>query len=470
MGLFGFGKNKDKGDQGVPKEQESDLSEEMRILSEVEEETEAEKKARIEAGRLATEAVAQKRQQAEDLATRASGQYIELADDDRFYLVIDDLPTTEPAAPDGLVLSGMVRGRIAVGMEVYLYHANVNKMTTTKVAALSVMGKKIDEISNDRVQVDLERGDLLQAETPDEQASNPLDKYSVLSNVKAHGSEGYEDGPENPKLLGLTLEYARFDSDKAFFGVLAEAAVHSEFITPTQVHQVNGKQQQVGLMSLRDNTGTALFPLFTDKMCLNRNRPENIKFDVNGTLALPFPPAASIGRGGENKGLLINPFGPVTVRLPIEALNGICNSPAYINEFGEEQAKGESIENVLNNVSENIPRPEPQHIEVSLAPPPEAGEYRFMREAIRKYCGMHPDIVKVGIILQTEKGNNGRRAYLCVIDCADDRLADHFKAIVRICRPYMKAVKEMGAIPIAQAPFAEQYFADHEFTYNKLFG
>ena len=98
MGLFGFGKNKDKGDQGVPKEQESDLSEEMRILSEVEEETEAEKKARIEAGRLATEAVAQKRQQAEDLATRASGQYIELADDDRFYLVIDDLPTTEPAA------------------------------------------------------------------------------------------------------------------------------------------------------------------------------------------------------------------------------------------------------------------------------------------------------------------------------------------------------------------------------------
>ena len=355
-------------------------------------------------------------------------------------------------------------------MEVYLYHSNTNRMTTTKVVGLSVMGKQIDEISDDRVQVDLERGDLPKAETPDEEASNPLDKYSVLTNVKAHGGEGYEEGPENPKLLGLTMEYARFDSDKSFFGVLAEAAVHSEFLTPTQVMRGKGSSRQVGLMSLKDDRGTQLFPVFTDKLCLNRNRPDNLRFEVNSTLALPFPQVASIGRGGGNQGILINPFGPVTVRLPLEAVNGICNSPAYINEFGEEAAQQAGAEGVLNGPAGRAPQPEEQHIEVMLAPPPEAGEYRFMREAIRKYCGMHSDIVKIGIVLQTEKNNPSRRAYLCVMDCADDRLADHFKAIVKICRPYMKAVKEMGAIPIAQAPFADQYFSEHEYTYNKLLG
>ena len=466
MGLFGFGKNKDKDNASAPKAQDTDLSEEMRIISEVEEETEAEKAARLEEGKLATEAVAQKRQEAEDMAVKASGEYIGLAGDDRFYLVADDVPTTEPLVPDGLVLSGVVRGRIAVGMEVYLYHSNEDKVTTTKVAGLSVMGKQIDEISDDRVRVDLERGDLPQAETPDEEASNPLSKYSVLSNVKAHGAEGYENGPENPKLLGLTLEYARFDSDKAFFGVIAEAAVHSEFITPTMTQRGKGNKQKVGLMSLNDNEGNSFFPIFTDEFCVNRNSSEKRMFD--SFVSMPFYKAAPLGMGGGHKGILINPFGPVTVKLPVEALKGITGSAAFIKEFGDKDGDND-IDDIIADTKEQAENNSRQ-VEVMLAPPPEAGEYRFMREAIRKYCGMHSDIVKVGIILQTEKNNPSRRAYLCVMDCSPERLPDHFKSIVRICRPYMKAVKEMGAIPIDQAPFADQYFSDHEYTYNKLFG
>lgn len=468
MGIFGFGKNKDKDNSNEAKERESELSEEMRILTEVEEETEAERFARAEAGRLATEAVAQKRQDAEDMALRASGDYIGLAGDDRFYLVVDDIPGSVSEVPGGFVVSGMVRGKISRGMEVYVYHANKKTITTTKVASLSIAGKKLEEVTDERVVVDLEKGTLPDATTPDEDIENPVDKFSVITNVMVRGNEDPEIGPDNPKLLGLTMEYARFDSDKVFFETLAEAFVHSEFITPVQVSRAGGNKRNIGLMTLKDNEDRALFPIFTDLICLNRNSSDKIKFDSNNTIAMTFPEAAAIGMKGGHQGILINPFGPVTVRLPIEALQGITGSSAFVKEFGD-AVKDTTIEKILGGTGARV-TPIEKQVEVMLAPPPEAGEYRFMREAIRKYCGAHSDIVKVGIILQTEKDNNAKRAYLCVMDCPDDRLAIHFKAIVNLCRPFMKAVKEMGAIPIAQAPFAEQYFSQNEYTYNKLMG
>jgi hypothetical protein len=467
MGIFGFGKNKDNGKADNDKVNEGDLSEEMRILSEVEEETEAERFKRAEEGRIAIEKVAQKRKEAEDMASRASTEILDLADDNRFYLVVDDLPLDEPKAPDGLVLGGIVRGKIAVGMDVYLYHAVEDQITTTKVVALSVAGKSMDEVIDDRVTVDLERGDLPLASTPDEGASNPVSKFSVLTNVRAHGNDDPAEGPENPKLLGLTMEYARFDSDRYFYEVLAEAAVHSVFLTPVHMVREKGNRQKVGFLTLQDNSGNALFPLFTDKLCLNRNHPKQIKFDTKSTLPVDFPLAAVIGKTGVHKGILINPFGPVTVRFPVDALNGITNSGAFKKEFGELPSGDDAIGQLLSG---QAGAPVERQVEVNLAPPPEAGEYRFMRDVIRKYCGAHSDIVKVGIILQTETENKDRRAYLCVMDCPEDRLAEHFKAIVGLCRPYMKAVKEMGAIPIAQAPFADQYFSEHEYTYNKLLG
>lgn len=467
MGIFGLGKNKDNGKTEGSKVNDSELSEEMRILSEVEEETEAERFARAEEGRIALENIAKKRQEAEDMASRASTEMLDLADDNRFYLVADDLPLDEPKSPDGLVLGGIVRGRIAVGMEVYLYHAVEDKMTTTKVVALTAAGRSLDEVIDDRVTVDLERGDLPKAATPDEGASNPVSKFSVLTNVKARGNDDPQEGPENPKLMGLTMEYARFDSDRQFYETLAEAAVHSLFLTPVQFMREKGNRQKVGFMTLQDSSGNALFPLFTDKLCLSRNHPKQIKFDTKNMLPVDFPLAAVVGKTGVHRGILINPFGPVTVRFPIDALNGITNSPAFINEFGELPSGDDAVSMLLSG---KAGAPVERQVEVNLAPPPEAGEYRFMRDVIRKYCGAHSDIVKVGIILQTESRNKDRRAYLCVMDCPDDRLAEHFKAIVNLCRPYMKAVKEMGAIPLSQAPFADQYFSEHEYTYNKLLG
>ncbi|MBO4579184.1 MAG: SseB family protein [Clostridiales bacterium] len=468
MGIFGFGKNKDKDNSNEVKEAAGDLSEEMRILNEVEEETEAERFARAEAGRLATEAVAQKRQDAEDMAMRASGEYIDLAGDDRFYLVVDDIPGSVSEVPGGFVVSGIVRGKICRGMDVFVYHANKKTVTSTKVVSLSIAGKKFDEVTDERVVIDLEKGDLPDATTPDEDIEDPVDKFSVITNVMAHETEDPEVGPDNPKLLGLTMEYARFDSDKVFFETLAEAFVHSEFITPVQMSRAGGNKRNIGLMSLKDNEDRTLFPIFTDKICLNRNRPKSIKIDPSNTIAMNFPEAAAIGMRGGHQGILINPFGPVTVRLPLEALQGITGSAAFKREFGD-AVENTSVEEVLGGAGARV-TPIEKQVEVTLAPPPEAGEYRFMREAIRKYCGAHSDIVKVGIILQTEKDNNARRAYLCVMDCPEERLPEHFKAIVKLCRPFMKAVKEMGAIPIAQAPFAEQYFSQNEYTYNKLMG
>jgi len=468
MGLFGFGKNKDDKKQTPEEISAEEASEYLKILDEVADEIETEKKEKEEENRAALMAQFEKRQEAENLALKATSDYINLAGDGRFFLLVDDLPAKEPEVKTNFLVGGTVRGTAKVGDTIYLYHARKNETTTTVIAGLKTEdGQKVDQITDAIATVEIEPGDMPLPQTPDEAIQNPIEKYSVVSNVKAGPVEG---GAENPKLLGMSLEHSRFAGNNDFFQSMIEAMVHSDLVTPTQISKTTGTERKIGFLSVNDNNGNAFFPVYTDNICLNRQRPAAADGVDNKQMRLNFAQAAAMSRAGGNTGLLINAFGPMSIRLPSNLVDNITSTKLFEDEFGEAASKAVGLDGIMAAAGATIvraPKPGPKK-EMVMQPASELGEYRFMKDAVKKFCFDKSDIASVGIAVQYEKENPSKKSYICVIDCPQDKAQKYFEQISNLCKPYMKAIKTMNGMPASGAPFAKELFSKTGYAYNKL--
>ena len=164
-----------------------------------------------------------------------------------------------------------------------------------------------------------------------------VEKFSVLASVKIHGQRPM-DNNENPLLLGMTYEYAQYCRNYDFMTRFIKVLVHSRFTVPVVFNPVDAQgHTQIGFMAV-DRKGTdgseeKSFALFSDGQALKSWKMLYKEGKGPNMMCITFQDAVSIMRKN-GQSMVINPFGPVYVYLPIDLINMITGQQAYRDEFG----------------------------------------------------------------------------------------------------------------------------------------
>ncbi len=254
-------------------------------------------------------------------------------DECRYTLLVED--TFELAEEEGIAAVGVLHGQMKVGDEVYLCHP------ARPIQKFAVMGMEIGpnhpvfRAKNQKVALQLEVKD-----------KNKIPKYSVLCSSMPQQQVDGTTAIENPRLVGMTMEYPRLHQNMDYFNLLVYDICHTSFVAPVYVDQVpeengdktvtlnRGTQLSFPLVKKWNDETQTVFPVFTDWGALwnwngvFENRPQK-------TVILRFPDVVSITESG-HAGMVINPFGPVPVYLPMDLIRQITQNEGYREEFGTE--------------------------------------------------------------------------------------------------------------------------------------
>ena len=175
MGLFG----KKKEQNNVPAENKTNsVSDEMKIILAAREEDKQEKIARAEERQQAQEAASKeelfKEQQASEAADRiVNGDVIPKGM--TFYMLCDELPYgAVPEKEGNIVIRGNVRGTAKADSDVFLYQGAGDRFKVRIEKIRNDNREFVDEVTNERAELEITRGDIPLPTDPDADASSTL--------------------------------------------------------------------------------------------------------------------------------------------------------------------------------------------------------------------------------------------------------------------------------------------------------
>lgn len=459
MAFWGKKKNNDnkKDDSKIDNQASSEsynsveeLEDEMKIIMEAKKEAREEKQAKAEERARAVEEERQRAADAESAATKAAASVLSKNKEAReeggiislasFFMVIDDIPDRDPEGENNLLAAGMLRGELKEGQKIYLYHPNA-QVSETKIARINeIPSGNYEENSDKRVELELEKGTI---------PYGMLSRFGVLTDCPPQTAIDHEHPFENPRLLALTFEYDKFNRDPDYFNSLISAAVHARFLVPSFVQG----EDRVGILSLKDleNEGMNLIPAFTDITNLERGKnPAKEDPEKNKILVLSFQKLSKIATEKNNSGLLINPFGPVSIRLPKQTILDIVASEPYKNEF---------------DGKEEEPLPGPSKGRIALGPLPEGEESKNIKQAIVKVSEADSEITRVGAAIKIEEETD-KGSYLFIVDTVRERMQDKYHDLFEAVKPYLTTYKSVDFMLYEDTPFADDYFAQVPLVYD----
>lgn len=468
MALFG----KKKNTEPEIEQDNASVNDEMKIILEAREEEMAEREAKAKEREEEQEEARKAKQEADNKAKDAAAIVLAGAPDDGFYLLADEVSKFEPEAEGNILVTGNLRGKISVGDEIMVYQEGNKNNKVTVYSIKNELREKITEASDMRVELEVTRGDIPDADNPDEQASRPISRFAVLTKGEP------KKGRQTPRLLGMMIEYSRFPGDKEFFGSMMDAVIHSELAMPIQVMKPEEGKSKINFVGLRNKADETkmLVPAYTDTETFNRSLKQGFKVNEKagklGVLVLDFARASAIGRSDSNDGLVINPFGPVTITLPKQMLTDITKSQSFKRVYGEKAAdmnvaqalSGEAVPGETLHVTA-APQPKRKFI---ITQPREEGEFKFIAGAIRHYGNTHAAIGKIAVFLSYPEDNPKERNYVCIVDCPEDKINEIFPEIAAALKPYMKSVKGVQFQLFSRGRFADGFFKQHPWIYSKL--
>ena len=467
-----FGKKKPAEAENEQINETSPINDEMKLILEAREEEREEREAKAREREAQQKEARLAKQEADNKASEAARVVLNDMPDDGFYLLADEISKFEPEEEGNIMVTGNLRGKISCGDEIMVYQegGRCNKVTVRSIKNDS--REKMEQAEDMRVELEVTRGDIPEADSPDGQASRPISRFADLTKGEP------KKGRKTPRLLGLMIEYSRFPGDKEFFGSMMDAVINSELVMPIQVMQGEGGKNKINFVGLRnkERDNGMLVPAFTDTDTFNRSLKQGFKVNDKagklGVLVLDFARACAIGRTDANDGLVINPFGPVTITLPKALLTDITKSAAFKNTYGEKAAdmniaqalSGEGTPGSTLNVA-SVPQERRKFI---ISQPKEEGEFKFIAGAIRHYGDTHADIGKIAVFLSYPEDNPKDRNYVCIVDCPEDKINDIFPDIAKTLKPYMKSVKGVQFQLFSRGRFADGFFKQHPWIYSKL--
>ena len=249
MGLFG--KKKEQNNEPVENKTNSTLSDEMKIILAAREEDKQEKIERAEERQQAQREADQKFLQIEMQAKEAADRIIKgdcTPKGMTFFMLCDEIPfDAEPATKGNVIIKGNVRGTIKNNTEVFLYQ-DIGCKYSVKIEKIRNDRREfVDELTDDRAEIEITRGDIPLPADPDEDASKPVKRFAVLTD--AAGIDDTKDpackgmvASGNPRTIAMLCEYGKYGDEPMYFSMVMDCLMTSEFVTPAKISPArNGK-------------------------------------------------------------------------------------------------------------------------------------------------------------------------------------------------------------------------------------
>ena len=460
MGLFG----KKKEQNNVPAENKTNnsVSDEMKIILAAREEDKQEKIARAEERQQAQEAASKEELFKEEQASQAAERIVNgdvIPKGMTFYMICDEIPYGSiPEKEGNIIIRGNVRGTVKNDSDVFLYQGAGGRFKVRIEKIRNENREFVDEISYDRAEIEITRGDIPLPTDPDADASRPVDRFAVLTN--AIGIEDTNDpackglaSVGNPRTIALLCEYGKFSEEDMYFSYVMDSLMTSEFVTPAKISPARNGKSSVGFIGVspRNAPNKSFLPVFTDnRLC--------IKAIKNGfarqggpdqRITLSFAQVAAVARDDHHDGFLVNPGGPVTITIPKDLIDKMVTTEIFRERFGAGAGDNasfalggtgnRSLDNFIANGGPEIPGMQ----KIMINNPTNTPEFIAIENAVKKYCGAHAAIAKVLILIITPVENKNDKSYLCIMDCPDGPFQAECQGLANAIKPYLKGIKKI---------------------------
>lgn len=243
----------------------------------------------------------------------------------RFTYVVED--TFQLLDNRGVVVVGKVYGKVCEGDEVYIFHPD-GAVMRAQVNGMEVGPRMKASAAEDQNVA------LLFADIKDKKE---VAKFSVVTNISPQAEADVNTAVENPYLLGLSMVYAQYYQDDAYFKLLIQESSHAHFIVPLYLDKEpeknadgtatfrEGAHMQFRFVAHPEDNTKLVFPVFTDWLALGMWKDAFDKEHPPRTLICRFQDAVALTKDSRG-GIVINPYGPVSVYLPMELIERITAS------------------------------------------------------------------------------------------------------------------------------------------------
>lgn len=463
MALFGRKKKTDELNGGPAENKgNNNVTEEMKIILEAREEEMQERQARAEERLQAQEEAGKQDSLMEERAREAAAKLLEGESTPagmNFFVICDEIPMSAVPEKEGnIIIRGNVRGTVRKDTEVFLYQGRGNKYSVKIENIRNDNRESVDELSFERAEIEITRGDLPRPVNPDEEASRPVQRYAVLTD--AAGISDMADpackgmaAAGNPRTTAMLCEYGKYGKEPVFFGTVMDCLMTSEFVTLAKISAAGNGKSSVAFMgiSTKNNPGVPFLPVFTDQR-LAKNASKN-GFGKQGgpfqNLVLNFAQTAAVSRDSHHQGFIVNPGGPVSITIPRELIDKMVETEIFKERFGAGAGDNASLslggtgnadlDSLLAKSGPDVPGMQ----KILIMNPSDTPEFAAVENAVKTYCGAHPDISRVLLLVSTPVSNRSEKAYLCIMDCVEESFKTEAQGLAEAIRPYLKGIRKI---------------------------
>ena len=460
-----FGKKKDENKPEEQNVQNGSGSKEMDIILQARKEEEEERKAKI-AEREAEqqeyrEALEADMTKAAEAAADVISMFPATDGNERFFMLVDANVYTDPVNEGDEIVTGYLRGKVKKGQEIQVLSGldDLNRVTVNAIR--NDDRELIDEACDQKVELELSKGDFKDPESPDEEKESRVRNFSILTNLPA--KEGASEGIRLPAML---CEFSRYQGDQEFFGQLMNAAMKTEFVIPAKVTGGNAHQKRVAFAGLqpKENGGKPMLPAFSGLKGFQKHKAMLAKMGgFSDGINMDFAQLCAIARDENHDGCVVDPLGPVIFSLPKPVLDTAVNTIQYHYLFGENKT-AETVKPAPQEAEQPSPKLKEYNV-VNLVP---GGESNYIQDAVKKFGGSHADIVKIFVVMIVAVEDPQDKAYVCIVDCPKEKFDANCKGLEKVIRPYMRTIRNLQFRPYDKEQFNDEFAERYPWTYNKL--
>lgn len=370
----------------------------------------------------------------------------------RFTLLVDQVFQLE--GDEGILVVGDVFGKIKQGDSIYVLFPN-NRMVATVVDEMEIgPGRAATEAENDKIAIkitDIKRKEMVP----------PL---TVVTNIVPNPDAKDGKELENPLLFAMTMEYPVRGQEPTYNNLLIFLMCHTRFVVPasiTVVSEEKGAPQRVQFPTLpdRNDTGRQLLPVFTDWKALERWEGLFDEEHPEKSVIMTFPEAVAICKG---EGIVINPFGPMTIVITAENIQQIVNLDSYKKEFGTENDKDAAPQNAQQ--PKNAQQPQMPRMLLGV-PKPDNPEVKAVTDAMVAYAKQDATIKRMDLLLKTDMQK--KRSFVCIVDCPEDQTARIADGILKATAYQRKEVQTIEFFLLGSAKFVDDMVSEQSVIYRK---
>lgn len=463
MALFGKKKkNEELNSEAAENKESNSVTEEMKIILEAREEETRERQAKAEERLQAQEEAGKKELFMEEQARQAAERIIggdTVPTGMHFFVVCDEIPlSAAPETEDNIVVRGNIRGTVTAGSEVFLYQGRGDKFKVKIEKIRNDRREFVDELSYERAELEITRGDIPLPADPDADASRPVQRYAVLTD--AIGIEDMKDPAckglaiaGNPRTTAMLCEYGKFGKEPVFFGTVMDCLMTTEFVTLAKIAPAGNGKSTVSFMgiSTKKNPGVPFLPVFTDQRFAVKAAKTGIGKQGGPfrNLMLGFAQTAALARDPHHQGFIVNPGGPVSITIPRDLIDKMVETDTFKDRFGAGAADNVSLSlggTGNKDLDSLLAKGGPDGAglqKIMISNPSDTPEFAAVENAVKKYCGAHADISRVLILITTTVNNRSEKAYLCIMDCPEESFRKECQGLAEAIKPYLRGIKKI---------------------------